>query len=261
MRDVELADLNFREIIDYGGQPPVRNRYAEALQCAGYCVSCEDATLLATVGGHLEIMSHGCDSSDFEQVLGPMPQEGRIVEQPVMFLLENPGGDKDNGEVVPFRTFVKKPPVFHYYWTPNVDRWPTSLVEFNGNFYGPYFAYLMRRHQLRNVYITNLVKCKWVDAPGAGTHDPSPIVRHCVARHLAREIQFFGPRAIVCFGGKAAVGFRRLLPQLAAECHVAELYHPSYIRDRYQTARPRRSREDLIRENDACVRRVVAQIV
>ncbi len=76
MKDRRLADLNFQELLHYGGQPPVRNRYSPPIACAGYCVSCEDAGLLQKTGMQLDLMSHGCDTSDFEELLGLMPSEG-----------------------------------------------------------------------------------------------------------------------------------------------------------------------------------------
>ena len=55
MRDRRLVDLNFRELVNYGGQPPVRNAYSPPLACHGFCISCEESGLLEQVGGHLEL--------------------------------------------------------------------------------------------------------------------------------------------------------------------------------------------------------------
>ena len=82
MKRTQLADLNFREVINYGGQPPVQNRYDPPLQCHGYCVSCEETGLLDQTAVHLDLMSHGCDSEDFREVLGPIPGEGASIEVP-----------------------------------------------------------------------------------------------------------------------------------------------------------------------------------
>jgi|SRR5208282_2676584 len=108
-------------------------------------------------------MSHGCDSADYEAILGPMPGNGQTppVEQPVLFLLENPGKDNDNVfKFVRFGEYKKKPPAKHYYFAPTVTFWPRKLDGLD-TLYGSYFAYLMGKHQLRNVYITNLVKRKY----------------------------------------------------------------------------------------------------
>jgi len=162
MKNGFLAKINFEDILDYQGQPIVKNTYSKPLNCRGYCISCEESGLLKQTGGRLELMSHGCDSSDFETLLGPLPNEELKINQPILFLLENPGADYGNGMPIEFRGFRKQPPLKHYYWTPNIRIWPEQIDQFNGNFYGPYFAYLMKKHHLINVYITNLIKCKWI---------------------------------------------------------------------------------------------------
>jgi hypothetical protein len=131
VKDIRLVDLNFREIVDYGGQPQVQNRYSRSLACRGYCISCEESGLLKKTGGRLGLMSHGCDSTDFEDILRPMPREGAGVAEPILFLLENPGADCGNGEPLDFQGLRKQPPVNHYYWTPNVQTWPCRVVDFN----------------------------------------------------------------------------------------------------------------------------------
>lgn len=261
MRNTQLADLNFRELVNYGGQPPVRNTYSAPLRCHGFCISCEEAGLLHVVGGHLELMSHGCDSADFVAILGAIPpRHGTGVRESVLFVLEDPGADYGNGAPVEFRGIRKQPPVNHYYWTPNVTSWPTRVVAFNGNFYGPYFAYLMRRHQLLNVYITNLVKCKWTKGPGdpSGTGDTSRIVRHCTARYLTREVEMCAPRVAFCFGRAAESGFRELARRIAPRCDVVYLIHPAFIHHRAQTVG--RTQAELVQQNDRTVAQALARI-
>jgi hypothetical protein len=197
MKDRQLRDLNFVELLHYGGQPPVQYRYRPNLHCDGYCVACEEKGIVDRSRGALGLMSHGCDSADFEQVLGPMPRIGVGVEQPVLFLLEDPGGCYGNEELIEFRGHKKKPPVNHYYWTPETASWPRESAEFNGNFYGPYFAYLMQRHQLLNVYITNLVKCKWTAADKTDkSKTPADISAYCAEHFLRRELAFFAPSLV-----------------------------------------------------------------
>lgn len=197
---------------------------------------------------------------DFEEVLGPMPHGGAGFAAPVLFLLENPGGDKNNGESKEFRGIQKQPPVKHYYWTPNVRTWPRGVPDFGGNFYGPYFAYLMQRHQLLNVYITNLVKCKWIRSPGerSGNGNTSLITNHCIDRYLIREVQVFTPRIAFCFGEKAHSGFRDLSRRIVLNCPFVNLIHPSFIQYRSQTVQ--RTPDELVQENDERVRQGIGQL-
>jgi len=264
MKDSRLAELNFVELLNYGGQPPVLNRYPQPVCCEGYCVSCEDAGLLEGTGKRLDKMSHGCDSSDFEAVLGPLPNEGPPVERPILFLLENPGGDYKIYEEVPFRGFRKRLPVWHYYWTPDVTDWPSCAPGASGNFYGPYFAYLMRRHQLKNVYITNLVKCKWTNDEVVATEGSqgkrnwrSDIVNCCVTNYLARELKIFDPVVAFCFGRKAEAGLRNLLAKDSV-CSVRYLLHPAAIQLRARALGM--IREEMIRQNDQSVMEAIRHL-
>jgi uracil-DNA glycosylase family 4 len=196
-------------------------------------------------------MSHGCDSQDFTSVLGPLPIEGRAVDAPILFLLEEPGGDWESGQKIRFRACLKQPPNYHYYWSPGGHIWPTSLADLGDNFYGTYFAYLMRKHGLRNVYITNVVKCRWVAAADDARRDKSPIVEHCTQRFLAREVTILKPRLVLCFGNDALAESQEVRRHCAPQCRVGTLLHPSYIQYRCQTHG--RTKQDCLDINDSRV--------
>jgi hypothetical protein len=51
LKDARLSDINFREIVDYRGQPRVENAYSTPPVCQGYCISCEESGLLKNTGG------------------------------------------------------------------------------------------------------------------------------------------------------------------------------------------------------------------
>ena len=44
MKNTALAALNFRDIVDYGGQPAVHYRYTTSLPCQGCFVDCEETS-------------------------------------------------------------------------------------------------------------------------------------------------------------------------------------------------------------------------
>ena len=251
MRDHRLVDLNFREIVNYDGQPLVEVHYNTSPACYGYCVSCEQSGVLDQAGGELDLMSHGRDSKDFETVLGPMPPSQdpavtRPITDPVLFLLNEPGNVHRHGEPVPYMDFMQEPPVNHYYWTPDCQGWPDwpcQVDQLNNDFYGPYFAYLMRRWQLQNVYITNRVKCRWHKRKNG--KNKQLVIDHCVNRFLKREVEIFAPKLALCFGIHARDTFKNLVQQ---DCQMVRLYHPSYIAN-YGPAKGL-TREKAVEEND-----------
>jgi hypothetical protein len=242
MKDQQLADLNFKDLLHYGGQPPVRYRYDHLLQCTGYCIACDEKY----DDVKLDLMSHGADSSDFEQILGPMPPvvSGRsIVAQPVLFLLEQPGGDDYGiGKKIPFRGFTKEPPVQHYYWSPSGSKWPEKIDDFNGNFYGPYFAYIMAKHALGNVYITNLFKCRI-----AKDEMRRKVEAKCHTRYLSKELAIFRPAVVFCFGREAEHGFGRVTQLNERKIRSIYLFHPRAVRDARMYGKDRQA---MIDEND-----------
>ena len=263
MRDHRLVDLNFREIVNYGGQPPVQAQQNPPITCHGYCVSCEESGVLQQVGGQLGLMSHGCDSEDFENVLGRMPANpavARPISEPVLFLLNDPGGGVQHGRVVPYRGFRKEPPVNTYYWA-HCGRWPTAASEVvNWGVWNSYFAYLMWRHQLRNVYITNRAKCKWRNENGAAA--PSwPIVEHCVNRFLTREVEIFAPQLAFCFGRHAWETFPLVQPVIPNCQRVGLkrfLYHPAFIQNRTQAQGL--TPAQAIEQNDAWIEEAIIRV-
>ena len=90
-------------------------------------------------------MSHGADTSDFEAMLGPMPlASGQcLVTEPVMFVLEAPGGNPDEKNCVEDKGIKKYPPLRNYYWMPDPgdwrqdteSAWPDRMPQFS-RFYG-----------------------------------------------------------------------------------------------------------------------------
>ena len=245
MKNQILADINFKEIVCYDKQPVPAWRYPKQINCDGYCIKCEELGFLEHPA-RLDLMSHGCDTSDFESVLGELPVYENTVKSPVMFLLENPGGDYKNGAQVFYKNFRKQPPVNHYYWMPNdIDKWPESFSDFigNWNFYGPYFAYLMRKHLIKNAYITNLTKCKIVSGSSKSS---SLATKNCIDSIFSKELKEFSPKVVFAFGGASFRGFNRLCN--TSSCRLIELKHPSYIKKKWHLSG--KTQIELLDEND-----------
>jgi hypothetical protein len=152
MKNKVLHKLNFETLLSYPTEFQPRHHYGAPICCDRFCIQCEADGTLKEAGGKLTLMSHGCEISDFEQLLGPMPEQEKFLNAPVMFLLEDPGGDYDLGEDRTFNGFTKTPPVNHYYFSTASKTWPRSLDDVirDGNYYGTYFAYLIQKHPAFN---------------------------------------------------------------------------------------------------------------
>jgi hypothetical protein len=201
----------------------------------------------------LDKMSHGCDTSDYVALLGPIPVSPRDERNfPVIFLLDGPGGEYDLGKVVEFRGFRKRPPVKCYYWAPGL-RVADRPSEFDGYFYGSYFAYLMRKHCLTNVYISNATKCDWIDlqTEKRGRVTAPSVIDNCVEGWLSQEIALFGLEAIFCFGRNAEGIAREAKCVVNLGVIVSGLYHPGAIASRARALR--KTKQQLVDENDEII--------
>jgi hypothetical protein len=246
----ELLDLNFNKLLNYDLQElknkGVLNSYNPPLTCTGFCIECERKGFVESVPDNSSHMSHGCDTSDFEQILGQLRVsviELDIVpyDKPILFLLQDPGPYWESSKKFLFNGITKQPPTKHYYWTPHkLTSWPTPIWNKPGSlgeYYGDYFAYLMVKHGLTNVYITNIIKCSFDPKP----KDLKSVTDYCVEAFFSREIKIIKPQMVFCFGRTTEEIFRSKFH----EYDRLSLYHPSYI------ARPfGGTREEKVRRND-----------
>jgi hypothetical protein len=258
MTNPQLQELNFKRLLSYPNGPTVVNRTEVPTRCDGFCVSCERKGHLSGSAHQLDQMSHGADTSDFETLLSPLATTTNAPR--VMFLLESPGGYYDLGVVMTHEGVTKRPPVKHYYWTPEIAHWPTNGDDVGGS-YGPYFAYLIHHHGLRQAYFTNIVKCSLADKdaeqfiPYQPRANPSlrdtKIIRNCFSEFLKSELQLFDPQLVFYFGQKAALmGYHLELPSVVPEAKFQTLYHPA----------SRRSGSTIARHNDRIIHEALTSI-
>src|SRR5688572_5870234 len=231
MKNRILHQINFTELLEYPEGYQVKSpKHEPPVKCERCCVECETSGVLAQAGGRLTLISHGCDTSEFESLLKPFPMRENAFTQPVMFLLEDPGWDDRSVFKLPDGDggIRKKVPTLFHYFAPTGKRWPEQMavVEADGNYYGSYFSYLMNPHGLANLYITNQVKCKRV-----GVSEGWMVSEKCIERFLVREVDAFAPLLVFCFRASVTPVFRARFPNI--ECR--QLYHPSFIRDRCRT--------------------------
>jgi hypothetical protein len=237
MRSTELQRLNFERVLHYrDGAPVAAYRYPTPVTCTGFCVSCEAEGRLPS-GKSFDLMSHGADTSDFEQVCqGPVPCNPQVKPflEPVMFVLETPGGNWNFADGAPAHEeqicthneiiYKKLIPVNHYYWMPNLSEWPLTAPAGRGNRYGPYFAYLIWRFQLLKAYFTNIVKCHLrmgeVGCYNLGRY-PQQARDNCMSRHFAEELKLFKPRVVFAFGRRVRYFLRCFVPRNNALLQVA----------------------------------------
>lgn len=251
----ELEKLNFSDVLDYAR--PIKKMWKSERPfnvCNGFCHDCEDRGFAPKECAKVVRMSHGCTSADFERIIGSRLPETKC-SLPIMFLLENPGGDYDLGDNCPCDDITKQPPNKHFYFSSGLTQWPTDIADVKIH-YGDYFAYLMAKFGLSNVYITNCIKCKYTDA----YYDKT--AKNCIKRFLEREIRIFSPRLIVCFSKQVSdeLLYKKIqYPGKLKDVHFKKvcLLHPA------ADSRPkwRNNWEGIVRENDTRLAKAIAEVV
>lgn len=225
----DLHEINFGKngVLHYVGSVDPKFRLEEGLAycCEGFCCSCEENKKCLSKGGDGVLMSHGCTGADIAKAMGlkelPVGQEDRHV----MFVFENPGADYGQGIVMSCGGVTKKPPVKHYYWTSDMTEWPDNPPEKSSQLYGGYIAYLMTKHKLRNVYVTNCIKCKYVGGEYSAT------AQNCMEHIFKAELTVFRPDIIFCFGARAHGLVKSFLRKPGYEnVKVKRLLHPAQRR-------------------------------
>lgn len=241
----DLEEINFTRVLKY--KMPVERKRSERNEngarkklysCDGFCYECEYNGWAPNPADYEVLMSHGCTSDDMAKIIGkPCPIERKPCPEPIMFLLENPGGvANDTGAERKCNGVTKYPPIKQFYFSSDLTEWPTQSSQIK-NPYGDYFAYLMARHGLTNVYITNCIKCKYTGG------DYGPTAKKCIETHLQKEIDIFKPKLIICFGVKAENLLWKYVLKNEDPMRRAlkmRLLHPA----------ARRSRIDIVGEND-----------
>jgi hypothetical protein len=175
-------------------------------ECAGFCISCEEKSILKR-GEFLTQISHGADSSDYKEII----KKEYDNSYPIMFVFENPGNEFS--PEFTFKGITKNVPYDKYYWISDKitepPKSPNELVKIAKkkgeykNLYDSYIVYLQERYSLNNIYVTNLTKCKlrknkkeWRVAPY------SHIRENCINEIFKKELEIFKPKIVFCMSEK-----------------------------------------------------------
>jgi hypothetical protein len=233
----ELRQLNFADLLLLDHTDVGAYEYAEYRanghrhpRILGYCVECERKGCHACVqepAFTLRNISHGTHTVDFlAAVREPVDVTG-WHDEPVLFVYEAPSLDYGIYETVECNG-INKRPARQWYWIhgdQEARRFPNA---FTGGTYGDFILSAILTFRLRNVYVTNLVKC------GLNTQDgrefrgiasfQAACVQTCIERYLRREVDLLRPRVI--FAAGAAVR-NWLLSALHASVSTHQLPHPA----------------------------------
>jgi hypothetical protein len=206
----ELKKLNFNKLLildenihQYNFDIYVQNGRKHKIK--GYCIKCEEKKCNIDKSGNfkLKYISHGASSDEFIQSTGQKPDDDRFKNwknDGVMFIFENPSKNYDLFEKVNYNGYEKWPSKV-WYWLPDDNEVYTYPINFE-KAYGKFIKSIIFTFQLKNVYVTNLVKCGLFndnEDQFKGIAEEPNILDTCFNEFLINEISILNPKVIFCF--------------------------------------------------------------
>ncbi|HLI83988.1 MAG TPA: uracil-DNA glycosylase family protein [Bryobacteraceae bacterium] len=232
----ELRRLNFADLLvldhpnvaDYHYADYRANSYRHP-KILAYCIECERKGCQVSVEDPaftLKNISHGAHTVDFLAALPEQIDVSGWHGEPVLFVYETPSRDYGAYETVEFDG-IRKRPAREWYWIhedQKVCRFPEA---FKGGMYGSFVLSAILTFRLKNVYVTNLVKCGLNTDDGRkfrGLQSFQPTcVQACIEKYLRREVEVFRPKVVIAFGAAVHNWVSALKPSIP----VHQLPHPA----------------------------------
>jgi hypothetical protein len=261
-----LSKLNFEKVVIYPKISGYKVENEHNFKCTGFCISCEERGILQR-GEFLTQMSHGADSNDYKEII-KKDYENNL---PIMIVFENPGNEFSPEHQHPSTRIIKNVPTDHYYWISDkiteAPKTPAELIKMAKekgeykNLYDPYMVYLQEKHNLNNIYITNLTKCKLRKNKKLWRIVPYDHVReNCINEIFRSELEIFKPKIVFCMGEKSKKwfpyeifieNFKKWYPLQINEIEerVVQLLHPA----------TRWANISIVRENDKRIARAITK--
>ena len=232
----ELKRLNFGDLLvlehpdvaNYGFGEYRENNYRHP-PVVGYCIECERKGCSEANDEprfSLKNMSHGAHTEDILAALTEGVDTTGWHEEPILFVYEAPSLDYEIYESVPYGGIMKRP-TKEWYWIHgdrDLTRFPDS---FTGRTYGDFVLSAICTFRLKNVYMTNLVKCGLNTDDGREflglAHFQPECIRTCIDRYLQREIEIVAPQIIFAVGA----GVSNWVETLHDDIPLYQLPHPA----------------------------------
>ncbi len=234
-----LNELNFQKLIDYSCSNVVEYTFDDYRKngyqhppVKSFCTACDEIgiNLCDDPDYRLYNISHGSHSRDFLSA-GSIMESENWNDAGVMFVMESPSKDYgiyETAEIKKENTSYRKRPAKQWYWIHGDKEMRGYPDKFRGGEYGEFVASAIVTFQLRNAYMTNLVKCGLnhiqKDAyKGIDSYNPD-CIKCCYERFLKEEIAIIKPNVIFTFGTKV---YKLVNSLLTEDIKVVGLPHPA----------------------------------
>jgi len=257
----KLKELNFNKLLildtnieNYTFKDYAKNGYKHPIK--GMCTICEEEGVnecrynkIYNINYKLKTIGHGTMTDDILAATGqkcPPPPDWK--EDGVLFVLENPGPcDLDIYTPFKCKRFTKFPT--HQWYFLNPESYPQRCeypYHFKGQEYGEFFCSVLFTFKLKNMYITDFVKCGMDDVGddfnGIRNNEykkeynkinkyQEKCIKNCFENYFYKEIEFVEPKIIFCLGKDARTqidsNMSKIEDTLGYKPKVITLPHPN----------------------------------
>jgi len=247
MNKKELKELNFKNLLTL--DTDIEKYTFEDYKKNGYkhpgitkmCAICEEEEVNICTSDknyRLKTMGHGSMTDDFLVATGQEKIDlSDWKNENVLFLLENPGPcDPDIYKPFEYKGFTKFPT--HQWYFLNQQPYPQRCEYpsfFRKGEYGAFFTSVLFTFKLKNMYITDIIKCGMNEGRNKFKHISEynqKCIENCLEHYLYKEIQFVDPKIIFCFGNDVRNKIDKMQKEnkLKNSIRIKDLKHPSWVR-------------------------------
>ena len=243
----KLKELNFKNLLTidtdiekYTFEEYAKNGYIHP-KITKMCTLCEEEGVNICTSDksyRLKTMGHGTMTDDILTATGQkdITERSKWRKKGVIFLLINPGPLDDNiYKQVEYNSY-KKFPTYRWYWlnqrsvkqrNPEKCEYPNF---FQGRKYCEFFTSVLFTFKLKNMYITDLIKCGMNNEGKDYTDDINKYnqkcIENCLEHYFNKEIQLVKPKIIFCFGDITCNKIEEIKKTFKHDYKIKKLSHP-----------------------------------
>lgn len=212
-------DLHNVLVSDYGFGSYKKEKEHHILDC---CTCCEEKGLCSQF--LLDSIWHGATTNDYLQYIEDAPDAKDWIDTHVMIVFANPSKSQvyDQFEMINGKQVMSTWPYIGWDSAKSLKDFAINDC-FVSKAYGKMVCSAILNYKLKNVYVTNLVKCDHASGKGLKKY-PTSIIQNCVNQFFIREVQAFRPKCIFAAGVDVLYYLKNTCPQIFSRVLILNIY-------------------------------------
>jgi hypothetical protein len=198
--DTNISEYSYKSYLDNNKKHPSIKKMCTLCEEEGVNICPSDKNF------SLRAMGHGALADDILIATGQQNTDiSNWKNEGIIFVLENPGPCFKNRiyTKAEYNGYIKYPTHEWYFVNQKNPQKCQYEKYFQGRKYGEFFCSVLFTFGLKNLYITDLVKCGMNDSHENFKNIPEynpKCVENCLEHYFYREIEIVNPKVIFCLG-------------------------------------------------------------